>query len=365
MSEIIVSSNPIPTTKRVWVIRSGKNAAYYQHFRKNGIVAIGHIADLNVGNISGELSLNDKNKILGLYKTSLIEEGEESAVVSRQTGQVYQFLNVVKEGDTVLTITDSVVLAGIVKSKCYYDKTGLRSSVNDSTDDNVCYFPLRIKVEWGHTHARQHIPYVIDRSFRNTGTIFSISDEEKINVINHWLQPIHFVENEVRCSISINSHDALSNRALSSLSHVYDELELLANFLSSTDDLNSLTKDDFINFIRDNSSEFQYQLTAQHAFMSPGFQFIQLKGDKTVLKVFAICICLLFNNQVVFAEENENNPELTKKAMELVQVVKTSKIENSIDSLDAEMQKQAYKIVDTDDIDISFEKPTPSTDAML
>lgn len=362
MSEIIVSSKPIPTTKRVWVIRSGKNAAYYQHFRKNGIVAIGHTSDINVGNIYGELSSDDKSKILGLYKTSLIEKGEESALVSRQTSQVNQFLNLVNEGDTVLTITDSVVLAGIVKSRCFYDKTGLKSSAND---DNVCYFPLRIRVEWGHTHARQHIPYVIDRSFRNTGTIFSISDEEKINVINHWLQPIHFVENEVRCSISIKSHDALSNRALSNLSHVYDELELLANFLSSSNDLSRLSKDDFINFISNNSSEFEYQLTAQHAFMSPGFQFIQLRGDKAVLKVFAICICLLFNNQVVFAEENENNPELTNKAMELVQVIKTEKINDSINSLDAEMQKQAYKIIETDGIDILFEKPTPSTDAML
>ncbi|EJI2329719.1 hypothetical protein [Vibrio cholerae] len=355
MSNIVVRSTPISDDKRFWVIRAGKDAVYYDHFRKNQLVAIGHTEGLNVDGIEGELSEADVSKLLKIYRKSLADKGETKSVISRQVGQVNQFLTLVKQGDTVLTITDSKVMVGQVTSKCYYDETEL----NNFEDDGVCcYFPLRINVSWSKSQARDYIPYIIDKSFRNTGTIFSISDHDKVKALNHWLYPIHFSDDEVRCSINIKSSEKLSNRELSNLSNVYNQLELLSSYIENLDILENASVEGFKNFLDEHSLHYDYLLTAQHAFMSPGYQFIQLKGSKLQLKAYALAFALLFNSNIVFAEEDTNDQVLTEKVVELVQVLKTEMVIQSIDSLKAEMQKQSIQ-------DFDFEEPIPSLDAML
>ncbi|EHR5764368.1 TPA: hypothetical protein NKT21_005081 [Vibrio parahaemolyticus] len=356
MSNVIVSSEPISTDKNFWVIRAGKDAVYYDHFRKNNVVAIGHTEGLDVGDIEGELSPEDTAAILALYQTNLAAKREAKSVISRQVGQVRQFLTRVKEGDTVLTITESKVLAGKVTSNCYYDETELKIYPDD--ESKGCYFPLRINVEWGKAQAREYIPYIIDKSFRNTGTIFSLSDEDKVKALNHWLHPIHFVENEVRCSVNIKSRKKLSNRELSSLSTVFDQLELLANFIAEFENPEDATAEGFVQYLNDNSSNYGYKLTAQHAFMSPGHQFIQLKGTKAQITAFALAFACLFNSHIVFAEQDANNASLSEKVIELAQVIKTEQVRQSVKSLKAEMQKQIFQ-------DSEFEEPVPSEDAML
>ncbi|HHQ4479045.1 TPA: hypothetical protein ACSPZR_003840, partial [Aeromonas veronii] len=281
---------------------------------------------------------------------------EKKSVVARQVGQVRQFLTQVNIGDIVLTLTESKVLAGRVTSRCYYDETELKVRERDSIDG--CYFPLRIKVEWGKAQARESIPYLIDKSFRNTGTIFGISEEDKIKILNHWLHPIHFVDDEVRCSINIKSQEKLSNRKLSNLSSVYDQLELLAGFIAGFDNPEDATVEAFLDFLSAKCSTYDYQLTAQHAFMSPGHQFIQLKGSQVKIKAFALAFSCLFNSTLVFAEEEANDPILTEKVIELAQILKDKSVERSIELLEAEMQKQIVK-------EVEFEEPVPSDDAML
>ncbi|OBT02702.1 hypothetical protein A9257_20790 [Vibrio cyclitrophicus] len=356
MTEIIVSSEPIAAEKNFWVVRAGKDANYYNHFRKNNVIAIGHTEDLDVGDIHGDLSVDDADKVLALYQTKLQERKENKSVVSRQVGQVRQFITLIKEGDTVITITDSKVLAGVVTSGCYYDDTELKVYPDDVVDG--CYFPLRYNVDWGKAQAREYIPYIIDKSFRNTGTIFSLSDTDKVKALNHWLHPIHFFEDEVRCSINIQSREKLSNRELSSLSSVYDQLELLASYISSCENLEDASAEAFEAYLEDNSFTYAYQLTAQHAFMSPGHQFIQLKGTKAQITAFALAFASLFNSSIVFAEQEVNDKELTEKVVELAQVIKTERVTHSMESLKAEMQKQIVQ-------DIDFEEPVPSEDAML
>jgi len=356
VSSVIVSSEPISADRKFWVIRPGKDAVYYNHFRKNNLVAIGHTEDLDVGDIEGELSSESIDVILTLYRNDMIRRNESNSVIARQVGQVRQFLTQVNEGDIVLTLTESKVLAGRVTSRCYYDETEFKADPNDKRDG--CYFPLRINVDWGKAQPRDNIPYVIDKSLRNTGTIFGISEDDKVKVLNHWLHPIHFVNDEVRCSINIKSKEQLSNRELSSLSNVYDQLELLAGFISSFDNPHDATLEAFEEFLSAEYLTYGYQLTAQHAFMSPGHQFIQLKGSHDTIKAFALAFALLFNNNLVFAEDAENDQILTEKITELVQVIKTKQITHSIRSLEAEMQKQIVQ-------EAEFEEPVPSDEAML
>eukprot|EP00487_Bulimina_marginata_P010049 TRINITY_DN4777_c0_g1_i1.p1 TRINITY_DN4777_c0_g1~~TRINITY_DN4777_c0_g1_i1.p1 ORF type:complete len:123 (-),score=10.50 TRINITY_DN4777_c0_g1_i1:62-430(-) len=111
-------------------------------------------------------------------------------------------------------------------------------------------------------------------------------------------------------------------------------------------------------FCKEQSLTYGYQLTAQHAFMSPGHQFIQLKGTTKQITAFALAFACLFNSNVVFAEDDANNEILTEEVIELAQVIKTERVSQSMNSLQAEMQKQIVQ-------DIEFEEPVPSEDAML
>jgi predicted Mrr-cat superfamily restriction endonuclease len=352
----VINRTPISETRNFWVIRSGKDAEYYNHFRLNDVIAIGHTEDLDVGDIEGALSDNDTNTVLSLFQAHYSEINNNKASVSRQVGQVRQFMTLINEGDAVITITSSKVLVGKVTSECYYDETPLRINYIEDAED--CYFPLRYSVEWGQAQAREYIPYIIDKSFRNSGTIFKLTDIDKIRALNDWVNPIHFLENEVRCSINIRSQQALSNREISNLSHVYNQLELLASYLDSIDEISQASVEDFQTYITENCDTFDYQLTTQHEFMSPGFQFIQLKGGYRRNTIFALALSSLFNSQVAFSEEGVSNTVLENKVGELALVIKTPQITHSIESLQAEMQTQI-------DHEVEFEEPLPSDDAML
>jgi predicted Mrr-cat superfamily restriction endonuclease len=356
VSIVNVSRLPIASSKSFWVVRAGKDADFYQHFRRNNVIAIGHTLDLDVGNIKGELSNDDKSEILRLYKANLTRKSDNKAYVSRQVGQVRQFIELIKVGDTILTITENRVLAGLITSKCYYDETSIE--LNESNNDEDCFYPLRYSVEWGKTQAREYIPYIIDKSFRNSGTVFRLSDDDKIKALNHWLNPIHFLEGEVRCSVNIRSENMLSNRKLTNLSSVYDQLEMLASYFDSLNDLSDANIISFNDYIQLHKKDFEYQLTAQHAFMSPGHQFIQLKGSNIKNTAFALAFAFIFNSQIVFAEEEVGDNILREKVIELAQVIKTPEAELSIRDLKAGMPKQVIQ-------DVEFDIPEPSDDAML
>lgn len=351
-----VSRTPISTSKNFWVVRAGEKAEFYNHFRLNGVIAIGHTEGFDLGSFNGVLSDEDKNTIINKYKVKLSLQSDNKSFVSRQVGQVKQFVTLLKEGDTVLTITDKLVVAGIVKSKCYYDDTII--PLEHVEGDEGCHYPLRYDVEWGKTQSREHIPYTIDKSFRNSGTVFKLSGNDKIKVLNHWLNPIHFLDGEVRCSINIMSENLLSNRSLTNISAVYDKLELLAAYFESINEINDANIESFSKYIKGNSKDFDYQLTAQHEFMSPGFQFIQLKGTCLKNTTFALGFACIFNCQISFAEENENDALLTMKVTELTNFINSEEVQSSIDVLKAKMPSI---IID----DVLYDEPVESEDAML
>lgn len=44
-----VSRTPISTSKNFWVVRAGEKAEFYNHFRLNGVIAIGHTEGFDLG----------------------------------------------------------------------------------------------------------------------------------------------------------------------------------------------------------------------------------------------------------------------------------------------------------------------------
>ncbi|KFJ87944.1 hypothetical protein IJ23_09075 [Vibrio sp. OY15] len=302
--EQLLSIIEIPLERRYWLIRAGTNSGeYYQQFRLNGVVAIGHANNVKFDFEDGHvLSDADKEHMIGAAAAKLQESSsnKKRGEVARLKGQLRRFLYEVKEGDTVVSLKESnKVIVGVVTSKPYYADSELQGR---SEDKKVCDYNLRIDVSWGKPRNRDLVPMNLDRTLRIPNTITEFRDAHQVRTLNHWLYPIYFAEGEVRCSLRIASKEDLSNHQLTVLSHTLDRLDVLSSFVeyASKNDI-EFCLDKFNEYLK--SDNVQYGLKAQHLFMSPGYQFIQLSGSDLKRIMFASLLALAFDHSDAAALE--------------------------------------------------------------
>lgn len=76
----------IPVERRYWLIRAGTNSGeYYQQFRTNGVVAIGHANNVNFDFDEGHtLSPEDKEHIIGAAFSKVLESLSQKKKVKQR-----------------------------------------------------------------------------------------------------------------------------------------------------------------------------------------------------------------------------------------------------------------------------------------
>ncbi|MBW3695716.1 hypothetical protein EK599_08410 [Vibrio sp. T187] len=297
-----MSAIEIPLERRYWLIRAGTNSGeYYQQFRLNGVVAIGHANNVKFDFEDGHiLSEADKEHMIGAASARLLESSSQKkrGEVARLKGQLRRFLYEVNEGDTVISLQESnKVIVGVVTSKPYYADSVLHGRTGDK---KVCDYNLRMNVSWGKPRNRELLPMNLDRTLRIPHTITEFKEAHQVRTLNHWLYPIHFAEGEVRCSLRIASEEDLSNHQLTFLSQTLDRLDALSSFVeyASQNEID-FNLEKFNEYLR--SEDVQYGLKAQHLFMSPGYQFIQLSGSELKRLMFASLLAIAFDSADVSA----------------------------------------------------------------
>jgi predicted Mrr-cat superfamily restriction endonuclease len=356
---LIVEDKTSSKNNRIWVVRAGRGSVYYRHFKSHKLVAIGHTQHLPLNISEGIINDISKENIITKYHTWLNSREQSKSTISNQVGQVRRFLNQVQIGDTVMTISDYGVLVGRIASECKFDSAPL--TTHDV--DDICEYPLRYDVVWGNEQPRKYIPYIVEQSFKNTGTIFTISGADKLKAIHHWLNPIHISNGEVRCTVNIQSKKELSNRQLTKLSILFDKLEVLTDYLEQQDNYSDVSFDIFESHLNKNIDKFDFKLTTQHDFMSPGFQFFQLPGDSKRRAIFAVVFATLFNCQVQ-AVEGKYLPEgLTEAVAVLVDGI--SKKEDASDVIESLKADVLNKVQPKALNELSFPEPSPSKESML
>ncbi|WP_345874979.1 hypothetical protein [Shewanella algae] len=323
-------------TSKIWIVRSGRDSAFYRNFKVNNLIAIGHIQEFDIQVPEGPISKESKEYILETYNSKLLSSENSSRQVSSKYGQVDRFINNIKTGDTVITVSSNAISVGIITSECYFNETSIEVLGDDKQDD--CYFNLRYDVIWGKEQPRSTIPYSVELSLRNNGTVFSISDEEKIKYLSHWINPIHVYESEVRCSVNITLTTEISNRQLTKLSILLDKLEVLSNYIDDNFESEKIDFDGFVSYFNENELTFDYKLTAQHDFMSPGFQFLQLSGSQRKRMIFAILFSIIFSMSITEVEGNEVPDKLVLQANSILeQLDKKDKFTVTISDLHAKI----------------------------
>ncbi|MCG6227786.1 hypothetical protein [Vibrio furnissii] len=295
-----------------WFIRSGNSGGkFFHHFKHNNVVALGHADDIDFGFEDGHLlNKNDQGLIIGRTKIKFEQSGESPSQIANKSNQVRRFVSMLKPGDIVVTINDEHIMAGTVRTPVYYGTVGLVSDTErKKSSKSPCYFNLRCGVTWGATKSRGLMPLELEKAFRFTGSIMQFADEAQIRDLNHWLYPVHLTENEIRCTLRINSREELSNRQLTRLSVFLDELELLASYIErQLDGRNEYSIDEYRIFADMHRETYQYSLKAQHLFMSPGHQFLQLGGSVRKSLVFGYLIMALLSGSAD-AASNVDLPE--------------------------------------------------------
>ncbi|MGL6529905.1 hypothetical protein ACSZM9_12655 [Aeromonas hydrophila] len=324
--------NKIPESRKYWIVRAGENASFFNHFRTNGVVALGH-ADiaLDVSAIihnpqelvtSGELrrsvidqsflfnnfpinSNTIKDEIINMHRAALHTNGDAAHKIGNINAQVKDFVRLIQSNDIIITVNKNSVMAGRVISGLYISDNPI--VYRDGNVETACEYKLRYNVIWSRAYSRTKIPYVLEKALKNTRAVSKMNDEDTIKILNHWLSPIHEMGNKICFSVEIGSTDNISNSHLSSVSRSLDVLEALSIYIDSRRIVESqpISVEDFYIFLqqRQYNSWGALSLTSQHAFMSPGFQFFQLDGSETKKALYALIFSASFGTNVSYADD--------------------------------------------------------------
>ncbi|MCD9512125.1 hypothetical protein [Photobacterium phosphoreum] len=310
----MVQFETVSSTTNYWFIRAGNNGGkFFQHFKDNGVVALGHADDVGLDyEDDHQFSDAEKEIIIGSTRNFLSNLGESPSQISNKSNQLNRFLMTMKPNDIVITINDNSMMAGRVLSEAYFSSIGLDlHTLRDDTSNITCEYLLRCNVDWGHSKYRGLIPLELEKAFRFTGSIMQFTAHDQIKALNHWLFPIHFVENEVCCTLRISSQDNLSNNQLTKLSSFLDELELISAYVeNSIDNVEDVNINNLLSFINLHKEHYNYALKAQHLFMSPGHQFIQLPGSLIRKYIYGGLLAALLSPEAVAFEGLPQNLQL-------------------------------------------------------
>ncbi|MGU5580551.1 hypothetical protein [Aeromonas hydrophila] len=322
--------NRIPESRKYWIVRAGEDASFFNHFKTNHVIALGH-ADvvLDVMSIienplellqTGEVrrsavdqsllfdnfQINSdaiKNDIIEKHRAELLLNGDTNHKVGNQNAQVRDFVKLIAPNDIVITVNKNSVMAGRVISGLYISDNPIVYRRGDV--ESSCEYKLRYNVVWSRAYPRTMIPYVLEKALKNTRAISKMSDDDTIKILNHWLSPIHEMGDKVCFSVVIGSTNNISNAHLSAFSRSLDVLEALSIFIDSRrmEGRHNISVEEFEIFFQQRQYNIfgALSLTSQHAFMSPGFQFFQLDGSETKKAIYALIFAASSGIQIISA----------------------------------------------------------------
>jgi predicted Mrr-cat superfamily restriction endonuclease len=290
-----------------WVVRAGENAKYYEHFRHNGIVALGHIDELSVDEgIIREISAVDLTSAFTAINTPTDEEESETdegvptaSQIGANVTQAARFINEIKVGDIIITVNKKRVSLGTVKSEAYIERSDLRFFKPDGNlHSRALKYKLRRKVEWEPAKLRASMPSPIKPSLSAHQTLFSISEA------NQELYGVFQKNDKLYFSTKIDERDKISQFNVTEFQRAIQKIELLAeqiannNFVNS-DDLNAILDEQY----RLSGMHGEFTLTTKNSFLSPGNIWNEVSGGELKQVIFAMILGVLFNQNVEASED--------------------------------------------------------------
>ncbi|WP_434339258.1 hypothetical protein [Motilimonas cestriensis] len=283
----------VPSERRYWVVRA-EGGLYYDHFTRNGLMALGHLKSLGI-------ELKDTEKFIpdgGWLKDAIAKKSQVKGSSRRQESvgfnQVKNFIYDIKDGDWVITVGYNSLRVGIVQGDAYIKNDSVVVYYDIEKDRKVeMDASLRRKVNWGPVISRSAMPFGLLSSLRANQTVFNM--DKHWEAIYHSLYPAFSKDNDLYLSLKIRQENEISNYSVVQILSFLNEIEVIAKELDDC-----LSEKEFEEIFRQYVSDGLLTLTTKAQFNSPGdiWNKLDFSGfKKSKMAYVLVAYSMLFGNE--------------------------------------------------------------------
>jgi hypothetical protein len=328
----------VPSDRRYWVVRA-EGGHYYDHFTRNGVIALSHLNNLGLPNSSENDLLPDWLTLKNKFRP-LLEKNQSLKPIGRlHLSQAKSFIYEMKPADWVITIGAGSVRFGRIVSKPFFDNKPI-VVVYDAERGRIveCDMHLRRRVEWGPSIPRRNLPYGLLMSLKANQTVFCV--DAKWDAIYHTLYPAFLRDNKLYLSAKIKSDRAIKNHDISTIFKLLDEVEVIGKSASRNSKESDFEKT-FHQFIEGD----ELTITTKAQFHSPGEIWNVISGvagqidlSSWAAKSFAAYSLIFGNNKAGF--DGIVDLETRRKLWDLViERIKKNNAQKVVENLQMELPR--------------------------
>nr|WP_298375803.1 hypothetical protein [uncultured Halomonas sp.] len=283
----------VPSERRYWVVRAD-GGLYYDHFTRNGLMALGHLNAL-------EITIEDREKFMpneGWLKDIVAKQSQVKQSSKRQESvsfnQIKNFIYDIQDGDWVITVGYNSLRVGVVNGDAYIKNEKVVVYCDLENDRKVeMESNLRRNVNWGPIISRPAIPFGLLSSLRANQTVFNV--DKHWEAIYHSLYPAFSKDDDLYLSLKIRQEKEINNYSVVQILSFLNEIEVVAKELED-----NLTADSFEEFFAQYVARGLLTLTTKAQFNSPGviWNKIDFSGlKKSKMAYVLIGYAMLFGNE--------------------------------------------------------------------
>lgn len=282
----------VPNKRRYWVVRA-EGGLYYDHFIKNGLMALGHLNDL-------EIAIEDREKFFpdeGWLKDIVAKKSQIRNSSKRQESvsfnQIKSFIYDIQDGDWVITVGYNSLRVGIVNGNAYIKNEKVVVYYDPEKDRKVeMDSNLRRNVNWGPVISRSAMPFGLLSSLRANQTVFNV--DKHWEAIHHSLYPVFTKGDGLYLSLKIRQEKEINNYSVVQILSFLNEIEVIAKEVK-----NNLTSEKFDELFAQYVVKNLLTLTTKAQFNSPGdiWSKIDFSGlNKPKMAYVLVGYAMLFGN---------------------------------------------------------------------
>lgn len=336
LDTIVERLEPIPSTKRYWLIRT-KSGSLYDTFRKNNFVGLDH-SQVSLQDLSylrkfyneDSMFLNGIKDNLFNHYTELKEKtGKEikDRTISIKANQIYKFYQKVRKGDMVIipSYSSTKVAFGVIKENFI---ASFSSEEVEKFDFSKQF--LNKRVQWINDFDRSNLDPNIYKMFSAHQAITEVG--KYADVIERTLEDFFILDNEAHLIINVQKKDGINAKSLFGLGY---------NFLNLIDDI---VADLGIEGISSNDFEVEVNIN------SPGK--IDLKSKIKKGTVFALIVLAAFGGGYesdAFKLKTEGLPGLVVAITDAINSYKDKEQDRAMQKEIFEQYKNKLEIKNPDD----------------
>lgn len=217
----------IPSTKKYWLIRT-QSGSLYESFTENGFVGIDRselslkeLAKLRTAHPDKEKFLEEIKKSIKKFYDARPEDEISPQKIGLNSGQIYKFYSLLKEGDTVVvpSADSRHVYFGIVKESFIAEFSDEERRKFD--DISVPFLSKRVK--WLKEFSRYSLDPNIFKMFTAHQAITNVTKYAEI--IERTLRDVYVLENQAHLIINVAQKEEIKAKNLFGMG--YSLLELV------------------------------------------------------------------------------------------------------------------------------------------